>query len=111
MAERRTLGDAMEMTPAKLAFIKGQENKGEKQAVAQIAATQNAVEKTIDLEISKDQKQKAARRSGRGRQSQESPEASQILDQVPVPVTIRLQHRTAQALKRAYLEQKLRHAK
>ena len=59
----------------------------------------------------KDQKQKAARRSSRGRQSQASPEASEILDQVLVPVTIRLQHRTAQALKRAYLEQKLRHAK
>ncbi len=111
MAERRSIGDAMEMTPAKLAFIKGQENKGEKQVVAKVEPTQNDAEKTIDLEVPKDQKLKAARRSSRGRQSQESPEASEILDQVLVPVTIRLQHRTAQALKRAYLEQKLRHAK
>jgi hypothetical protein len=28
-----------------------------------------------------------------------------------VPVPLRLQHRTAQALRRAYLEQKLKHAK
>ena len=34
-----------------------------------------------------------------------------MLDQVLVPVTIRLPHRTAQALRRAYLEQRLKHAK
>jgi hypothetical protein len=33
------------------------------------------------------------------------------LDQVLVPVTIRLPHRTAQALKRAHLEQKLKYLK
>lgn len=111
MGERRSLGDALEMTPAKLAFIKGQGAEGEKQVAAKVEARQDAAEKTIDLEAPKAQNQKAARRSSRGRQSQDSPEASEILDQVLVPVTIRLPHRTAQALKRAYLEQKLRHAK
>jgi len=40
-----------------------------------------------------------------------TPEASDLLDQVLVPVTVRLPHRMAQALRRAHLEQRLKHAK
>lgn len=101
----------MEMTPAKLAFIRGQDEEGVRQAVPEVQARQIAAEKTIDLEPSKEQKPKASRRTGRGRSSQQLPDASEILDQVLVPKTIRLQRRTAQALERAYLEQKLMQAK
>ncbi len=41
----------------------------------------------------------------------EAPAASEVLSLVLVPLTTRLQHKTAQALRRAYLEQRLRHMK
>ena len=102
----------MDMTPDKLAFIKGQTVEQAKPAETKAAA----VEKTIEVDAPetgelKQQRPRTARRASRGRSSQENSEASDILDQVLVPVTIRLQHRTAQALRRAYLEQRLKHAK
>ncbi len=106
----------MEMSPAKLAFIKrgGEANQAETPDEPAAAA---AV-KTIDVEPSqprpdaaREQRPRATRRSARQRSSHESPEASEVLDQVLVPITIRLPHRTAQALRRAHLEQRLKHAK
>lgn len=116
MAERRSLANAMEMTPAKMAFIKGQEaDRAMPQAAASAANTSD--EKTIELgtpgtesEAQKEPRSRASQRSARSR-SQQGPEASELLDQVLVPVTIRLQHRIAQALRRANLEQRLKHAK
>jgi hypothetical protein len=104
----------MDMTPDKLAFIKGQAVAATTPAETKPAAA--AVEKTIEVEAPetgepRQQRTRPARRASRGRTSQENPEASDLLDQVLVPVTIRLQHRTAQALRRAYLEQRLKHAK
>lgn len=55
-------------------------------------------------------KPRAVRRQSRGR-SDSAPEASEVLDQVLVPVTFRLHHRVAQALRRAHLEQRVNHAK
>jgi hypothetical protein len=106
MAERRTLGDAM--TPQQRAFIeRGKETK------APSALEQPKPPKTIELTRPQttEESEMAPRRRSRGRSSESQPHASEILDQVLVPVTLRLQHRTAQALKRAYLEQKLKHAK
>lgn len=111
MAERRSLGAAMEITPEKLAFIKGE---AAPKASAPVPKTE---EKTIDIAVPAKQAEsvrepapRAARRSNR-RSSGEAPGASEVLDQVLVPVTIRLPHRTAQALRRAYLEQRLKHAR
>jgi len=114
MAERRSLGEAMDMTPEKLAFIQGQSKTAHSST---IATTAKAEEKTIEVAVSPKEPQvlsepapartrRTVRRSG-----QETPGASEVLDQVLVPVTIRLPHRTAQALRRAYLEQRLKHAK
>jgi hypothetical protein len=106
----------MSMTPEKMAFIRG----AGKQSAAEPAPSEAEEEKTIELrepavkvEEAADSKSRSTPRrpSSRGRVSREQPEASEILDQVLVPVTIRLSHRTAQALRRAYLEQRLRHAK
>jgi hypothetical protein len=104
----------MTLSPDKLAFIRGTDSAGvktpsEKQQVA-------PPEKTIEFGESKEeasaQETRPQRRRGRGKSAiQEEPQASQILDRMLVPVTIRLQHRTAQALKRAALEQKLKHQK
>jgi hypothetical protein len=106
----------MEMTPDKLAFIKGEGSK-QTGSPAKAAAPVAAVEKVIDVEPSgrpsepfKEASPKVNRRSSR-RATQESLAASEVLDQVLVPVTIRVPHRTAQALRRAYLEQRLKHVK
>ena len=107
----------MEMTPAKLAFIKG-DSEASIQTAKKVAATTKAVmEKTIDMplpqteaERAKESKPRGPRRSS-SRSRHDAPEATDILDQVLVPVTIRLPHRIAQALKRAYLEQRLKYAK
>ena len=105
----------MDMTPEKLAFIKGQSQAA---AVASVATPVAKVEeKTIDVETTRKDTEsereptpRSTRRTAR-RPTQETPGASEVLDQVLVPVTIRLPHRTAQALRRANLEQRLKHAK
>lgn len=97
----------MDMTPEKLAFIKGEATK----------PLEAKPEKVVDvapppepLAPVKETTPRSPRRSTR-RISHETPDAYQVLDQVLVPVTIRLPHRTAQTLRRAYLEQRLKHAK
>ncbi len=108
----------MEMTPAKMAFIKGQETKESKSAAVEVPSSKLPVEKSVELQSPaaesnepKESRSRPSRRSYRGRSSQEVPEAGEVLDQVLVPVTVRLPHRVAQALRRAYLEQRLKHAK
>jgi hypothetical protein len=115
MAERRKLGDAIKFSPEKIAFIEGKADE-RTQSPSQTTPG-NFPEKTIDVKTVKSGEhslatnEKPQRRNARFRQNRDFPAASEVLDQVLVPVTIRLQHRTSQALKRAYLEQKLRHAK
>lgn len=111
MAERRSIGAAMEMTPEKLAFISAQS----KPATASPPSTPREKEgvKTVEVVTSQKEPEKvkgsAVRPSRRNRSlPHESPGASEILDQVLVPVTIRLPRRIAHALKRAYLEQRLK---
>ncbi len=107
----------MEMTPEKLAFIKGQGKVGDVSPKVKADATPQLVEKVIDVkesekpvEPARESTVKVNRRSSR-QTSQEVPGPSEVLDQILVPVTIRLSHRMAQALRRAYLEQRLKHAK
>ncbi len=114
MAERRSLGDALEMTPEKIAFIEGRKAKEPKLSEVDPPSTKLTIEKSIELEsarsdgeASKDPRPRAARRSLRSRSSQESPEASEILDRVLKPRSIRLRHRINQALTRASLERRL----
>jgi hypothetical protein len=115
MADRKSLVDAMAMSPEKLAFIKqGNTVKERSESPAQPETPQK--EKTIDLQLPTrtDEKPKPRhpRQQSRGRGTRDGqPDASEILDQVLIPVTIRLQHRTTQALRRAYLEQRLNHGK
>jgi hypothetical protein len=111
MVERRSLGDAMNMSPEKLSFIRGSTAK---QGVPQSTKEPEAAEKTVELKSeapSQEERPSTTRRRSRGRSSSDEPLASEVLDQVLVPVTIRLPHRTAQALKRAHLEQKLKYLK
>lgn len=114
MANRRSLGDAMTMTPEKVAFIHGSAVKDQKaEAVRKVTPVP---ETTIELEspVAVPPGENTATRQPRARrrrQAKEQPQATEILDQMLVPVTIRLQRKTAQALKRAHLEQRLNQAK
>src|SRR4051794_28216296 len=106
---RRTLQDAF--TPDKLAFIK--RGAGDSKPDSEAKPAEHT--KTIDLEDFKgteDEKPETKVKNSR-RTHRERPEldATAILDEVLVPVTIRVPRRTSQALKRAYLEQKLKNAK
>jgi uncharacterized protein with gpF-like domain len=111
MVNRRSLGDAMDITPEKMAFIKGQGTKSVEQTATDQPADSPEPVKAIELGVQDSSEETAPRRPARKRQTIQAPEASDVLDQVLVPVTLRLQHKTSQALKRAYLEQKLKHAK
>ena len=111
MVERRSLGDAMNMSPEKLSFIRGSTAK---QGLAPSTTEPDAPEKTVELKSevpAHEESPRTTRRRSRGRATSDEPLASEVLDQVLVPVTIRLPHRTAQALKRAHLEQKLKYLK
>lgn len=111
MGERRTMGKAMEMTPAMKAFING-ETKNATQT-AEVVTDEKAIDVPRRLEkpeLAREVGPKGARRSGR-RTALDRPGASEILDQLLVPLTIRVQHRTANALRRAHLEQRLNHSK
>lgn len=117
MAERRSLGDAMGMSEEKMAFIHGQSTKEAKTpAIAIVPGNKSDSETIVEIQSAKREEEKAgpsrsSRRATKGRASIQSPEASEILAELLVPVTIRLQHRTAQALRRANLEQRITHSK
>ncbi len=107
----------MEMTPAKVAFIKGQEMKETKATAVETPTSNLPLEKMVEpeklsaaSEEPKEARSRPSRRASR-RSGSEAPEAREVLDQVLVPVTVRVPHRMAQALRRAHLEQRLKHAK
>ena len=107
----------MEMTPAKLAFIKGDSDAKTPAASKELVSDSEPVEKTIEVSLPDAQATNAKETRSRGprrtssRPRQENPGASEVLDQVLVSKTIRLPHRIAQALDRASLEQRLKYAK
>lgn len=113
MAERRSLGDALTMSPEKLAFI-----QGDSPSAAQEPSRrgQKPAAETIDLSVSAEatevihqERPRAHRRTGNAKD--EIPNANDVLNQVLVPLTTRLPRRTVQALRRVCLEQQLRSAK
>jgi hypothetical protein len=118
---RRSLGDALAMTPDKLAFIQGanaaQEAKPTRtvELPKAVSATEEpiALTEVIEAERTDVQSERPAARSPR-KQSRErdysefNDDAMLSMANLLVPLTTRLQPRTAAALKRAGLEQKLR---
>lgn len=113
MAERRTLGDALTMSPEKLAFIKGDES-----AVKSSLSNPEPVVRTIELASTDthdankpETRTRTTARRQRPRSEATLPNASDVLDDLLVPLTTRLPHRLVQSLRRICLEQRLRHAK
>lgn len=105
MTERRSLSSAMEITPEKLAFIQG----------TPVAPAAHSVKpETVSNPEPTPKREKRLTSSNRN-SSARVPTANSVPEQeersliegVLVPLTTRLQPKTADALRRAYLEQKL----
>ncbi|HMO84052.1 MAG TPA: hypothetical protein PKC18_03930 [Lacipirellulaceae bacterium] len=102
------------MSPDKLAFIKGDES-----AVKPPLSNSEPAVRTIDLastataEANRPEQPptRTATRRQRARSEATLPNASEVLDDLLVPLTTRLPHRLVQSLRRICLEQRLRHAK
>lgn len=123
MAERRGLGAAMSMTPEKLAFIKGSMTTKElsDQSPAETPAEVTEAVTPESAEVSPSASRSAETPRARGSRPARSRDASiprshprTELDEregfygpILVPLTTRLEPKTADALRRACLEQKL----
>lgn len=98
---------ALELTPEKLAFIHG----GTEQPVAPEKVEEGTLEQPALQHRSRGTVQPHRRNSGKGTGTVTEPAHATSLNMIPpllVPLTTRLQPRTANALRRAYLEQKLK---
>jgi len=117
MAERRTMTDAFSLTPEKVAFI--QRGSQEKKIVpqAEVRSTANRSDsasfgsnasrvETTSHELSTTAK--PAQTFSEAASSEQTADARPLIGQHLVALTTRLHARTAEALRRAYLEQKLR---
>lgn len=114
MAERRALGTAMAMTPEKLAFIQTGRLETASSSNSLVATPATPLDQTVapHPSSSKPNRSKPKRphpttSADEGVAREQTPQESEIYGQVLVPVTTRLQPRTAAALRRACLEQKL----
>ena len=117
---RRSLGDALAMTPDKLAFIQGAANDAkptpkveQQKVIAAVNEEPISLTDVVETEVVEAQPERPAAKSPR-KQSRErdhsefNDEAMLSMANLLVPLTTRLQPRTAAALKRAGLEQRLR---
>lgn len=116
MVERRSLSDAVDLTPKLEAFIKSGIPKEPSRAepTATPLAENSASETVVHLPQAGEP---ASGRRGRPRRASRiatesggqdtDSRASNLLDEILVPLTTKLRRRTVQALRRAYLEQKL----
>lgn len=119
MAERRSLSSALDLTPEKMAFIQGSAGVAAKAAPkprervapapepAVVDEQVEAIRLEADEEVEELPRESRPRRPARPR-SRPAPEPTSITDYLLVPITTRLNPRTADALRRAHLEQKLR---
>ncbi len=107
MADRRTLGDSLEMTPSQRAFIQG--NGGAKPIEAPpIVTTEQATAEEPIQKTSRPRRPARPRAAGSELQMPKSINSeTPFIDQILVPLTTRIRPETANALKRVCLEQKL----
>ena len=113
---RRSLGAALQMTPEKLAFIKSTPEPAPiTEPTIEVASSVVQQERPATMEVQSpvaEVQEKPVTRSPRRRERIEEEEISDEallgMNNLLVPLTTRLQPRTAAALKRAGLEQKLR---
>lgn len=115
MADKRSLGEALALSPEKLAFIQGGESKtghaspkpvrNETRTIELPSSDASAVDRQREpiqpRERQKRQRTSEATFSGSG----------DVLDKMLVPLTTRLPHGLVQSMRRMCLEQRLQHAK
>jgi hypothetical protein len=113
MAERRSLGDALAMTPDKLAFIHGNAGKQQTVKVEAGVATENALsEQQVQKQTSRPRRPSRPRaRASEAASAASIDSETPYIDQILVPLTTRIRPATANALKRVCLEQKLNRRK
>jgi len=113
MAERRTINDALTLPPEKVAFIHGDQNAAQAlpAAPAKVPAAATAADETPAARSDPPSEPKRSKRVGRSRRRQPQPAPTSsptgLVAQLRVPLTTRLHPDTAEALRRACLEQKL----
>lgn len=104
MADRRSIADALSLTPDKVDFIRGERKPAVKPSAP---APQLADQPPAEVGEGTETRQSPIRRARRVREIQPD-QGTTLLPDLLVPLTTRLQPDTAHALRRAYLEQKLR---
>jgi len=116
MAERRSINDALALPPEKLAFIHGAQTAAKTEPVittrpAETSSDNNEPQKsTADSGLEKKpvSKKRVGRRRPRSVEKITEPkQETGLIGQLLVPLTTRLRPKTAEALRRACLEQKL----
>jgi hypothetical protein len=117
MADRRSLGDALTLTPEKLAFIQGEGASSSTTPTSSLPRRgRKPKERTVDVELSSDSHEPTdTPRISRPREkhavSSSLPNANEVLDEVLLPLTTRVPHRLIQSLRRVCLERRLQHQK
>lgn len=137
MADKRSLGDALTLTPEKLAFIQGE---GASSSIASASMASGSMApgtvapssmppsadppprkgrkpKTVEIELATSDKPspehtpRIRRAEQRRDGSAKFPSANDVLDEVLIPLTTRIPHRLHQSLRRVCLERRLQHQK
>ncbi len=110
MVERRALGDALSISPEKLAFISGDEPPSMTPASKR---GRKSKPKTVDVSLpaKRPDVQGATQRRRSPEREYDVANATEVLNDVLVPLTTRLPHGMIQSLRRLCLEQRLRYAK
>ena len=112
MNQRRNIGNAMTLTPEAANFIAGKAAPKPTDAVLPIAivAEPSAIERTPEPDPELRPRATASPKKRKGVETSVAAHNS-FVGELLVPLTTRIQPATANALRRAFLEQKLRHSK
>lgn len=111
MAERRAMGEAMAISPEKMAFIQGASGAAKIEPKS-VRRQEPVPPVAVSAEEQTEESQEASPRPSRRRPAaserrKTSQEDRPFIGQILIPLTTRLQPDTANALRRACLEQKL----
>lgn len=114
MADKRSLGEALALTPESLAFIQGNDGKAGSVSPKALRKTTRTIDPSNEVtgdetEVEPSPPRERQRRQ-RGSETVFS-SSGDVLDKMLVPLTTRLPHGLVQSLRRMCLEQRLQHAK
>lgn len=115
MTKQRTLGDALTLSPEKMAFIAGEQvataGKASRPSETLVKTIEVGMPTPGEVAQSSETPSRPATRRLRQRDLTTTPNADEVLGDLLVPLTTRLPHRMVQTLRRLCLEQRLMHTK